>query len=209
MARRPRWCGARACFPRRSERVHSRGPVRTVSPRDGSRRASPRAKPHQAGESDRRASDELHETGSRAGPSIRTGIRTRGGKNARKPPRVAAAWIATNHLFAGTFPLPTRTNDTMISERCVRTLDRVPPVSRESSIHAGFRHLRWRDPDSNRGHHDFQSCGLGWPEARNPWKPSGSPLTRAPSRSPLFTSCCTQFRRWRRLISFFRRRLER
>jgi hypothetical protein len=67
----------------------------------------------------------------------------------------------------------------------------------------------WRDPDSNRGHHDFQSCGLGWPEARNPWKTSDSPLTRASRRSPLFTRFCTQFRRWRRLISFFRRRLER
>ena len=31
------------------------------------------------------------------------------------------------------------------------------------------RNPEWRDPDSNRGHHDFQSCGLGWLEARNPW----------------------------------------
>jgi len=38
---------------------------------------------------------------------------------------------------------------------------------------------------------------------------SDSPLTRASRRSPLFTRFCTQFRRWRRLISFFRRRLER
>ena len=68
---------------------------------------------------------------------------------------------------------------------------------------------RWRDPDSNRGHHDFQSCGRGWPDARNRWKPRDSPLARAPGRSPLFTSFCTEFRRWRRLISSFRRRLER
>ena len=59
--------------------------------------------------------------------------------------------------ICGGFSLPTRTSDTMISGRCVRTLERLPPVSRESSIHAGFRRLRWRDPDSNRGHHDFQS----------------------------------------------------
>ena len=32
----------------------------------------------------------------------------------------------------------------------------IPPVTRESSSHAGLRRLRWRDPASNRGHHDFQ-----------------------------------------------------
>jgi hypothetical protein len=31
-----------------------------------------------------------------------------------------------------------------------------PPI-RASGNHAGSRALRWRDPDSNRGHHDFQS----------------------------------------------------
>ena len=40
-----------------------------------------------------------------------------------------------------------------------------------------FGRSRWRDPDSNRGHHDFQSSGLSWPEARNPRKTSGSPAT--------------------------------
>ena len=33
------------------------------------------------------------------------------------------------------------------------------PRDRKSRSHAGFRASRWRDPDSNRGHHDFQSCG--------------------------------------------------
>jgi hypothetical protein len=86
---------------------------------------------------------------------------------------------------------------------CGQVRESVAPPTRESSTHAGIRPPTWRDPDSNRGHHDFQSCGPGWPEARNPWKPSGSPTARAPGRSPLFTSYCTQFRRWRRLISFF------
>ena len=74
------------------------------------------------------------------------------------------------------------------------------PETARFSIHGAC--VRWRDPDSNRGHHDFQSCGLGWPKARNPWKPSGSPPTHVPRRRPLFTSFCTQFRRWRSLISF-------
>ena len=28
----------------------------------------------------------------------------------------------------------------------------------------------WRDPDSNRGHHDFQLCGRRRRERRNPWR---------------------------------------
>ena len=82
----------------------------------------------------------------------------------------------------------------------IATLDE--PVQKAENPEA-MRVSEWRDPDSNRGHHDFQSCGLGWPEARHPWKSSGSPPTRASRRSPLFTSFRTQFRRWRRLISFF------
>jgi hypothetical protein len=31
------------------------------------------------------------------------------------------------------------------------------PATRESSFHAGFQPSKWRDPDSNRGHHDFQT----------------------------------------------------
>ena len=45
----------------------------------------------------------------------------------------------------------------------------VAPQNRKSRTHAGFRPSKWRDPDSNRGHHDFQSCDPGWPGARNPW----------------------------------------
>jgi hypothetical protein len=33
----------------------------------------------------------------------------------------------------------------------------ISPATRESTPHAGFRRPTWRDPDSNRGHHDFQS----------------------------------------------------
>jgi len=31
--------------------------------------------------------------------------------------------------------------------------------------------FEWRDPDSNRGHHDFQLLPPSGPQARNPWKP--------------------------------------
>ena len=34
----------------------------------------------------------------------------------------------------------------------------VAPPTRESRSDAGVRPSEWRDPDSNRGHHDFQSC---------------------------------------------------
>jgi hypothetical protein len=37
------------------------------------------------------------------------------------------------------------------------------PATRESSHDGGFRRLEMRDPDSNRGHHDFQSR---WPAAQ-------------------------------------------
>ena len=40
------------------------------------------------------------------------------------------------------------------------------PRARKSRSHAGFRSPGWRDPDSNRGHHDFQSWvhhGRMWP----------------------------------------------
>ena len=40
----------------------------------------------------------------------------------------------------------------------------MPPGTRESRRHAGFRRLRWRDPDSNRGHHDFQAWVLSRPD---------------------------------------------
>jgi hypothetical protein len=46
---------------------------------------------------------------------------------------------------------------------------RIPPATRESSSHAGFRRRKWRDPDSNRGHHDFQT---------------GVPNTRTRAESP-------------------------
>ena len=44
------------------------------------------------------------------------------------------------------------------------------PSFRESSVHAGSRRRRWRDPDSNRGHHDLQSLRPSGRAARNPWK---------------------------------------
>jgi hypothetical protein len=95
----------------------------------------------------------------KSGCSIRTRIRTRGRRNAA---RVHHAWLSLGCQapdLRGLFGLATRTDDTMISGRCVRTLERMTPASRKSSNQAGFRPRRWRDPDSNRGHHDFQSCG--------------------------------------------------
>jgi hypothetical protein len=51
----------------------------------------------------------------------------------------------------------TRTEDnTTVS--CTRDASPLasPPASRKSGCHARFGRLEWRDPDSNRGHHDFQ-----------------------------------------------------
>ena len=54
----------------------------------------------------------------------------------------------------------------------------------------GILALRWRDPDSNRGHHDFQSCGAGsevWPICREFLRPGGvSPV-------PGFPGFCVRF----------------
>jgi hypothetical protein len=53
------------------------------------------------------------------------------------------------------------------------------PKEPRPDLTPGRRRLRWhrvsqwRDPDSNRGHHDFQSCGLGRGEAANHWKSMG------------------------------------
>ena len=82
----------------------------------------------------------------------------------------------------------TRTGDTT-TVSCTRATSSCacPPVTRESNSHAGFWRLKWRDPDSNRGHHDFQS-----------W--TGTSLTRAESlqfsmfsrairAGPMFANC--------------------
>jgi hypothetical protein len=54
-----------------------------------------------------------------------------------------------------------RTETTTISGRGAEAREADAPPTRESSNQAGFRPSGWRDPDSNRGHHDFQSCGPG------------------------------------------------
>src|SRR5215207_506928 len=54
---------------------------------------------------------------------------------------------------------------------------------------------RWRDPDSNRGHHDFQSCGPERDAAPSPWK-TGSLFQIGASRiDPQFAIFSTCFRR--------------
>ena len=65
-----------------------------------------------------------------------------------------------------------------------RILSNTPETTRSSS-YQGLRG-RWRDPDSNRGHHDFQSYGHGHPERRNPWKTSGFGAARARRRYRVF-----------------------
>jgi hypothetical protein len=57
--------------------------------------------------------------------------------------------------------------------------------------------------DSNRGHHDFQSCGPGGSETRNPWNTGGYRATKARSRTSQFAGFSTRFRRWRPLISSY------
>src|SRR5829696_8922648 len=39
-------------------------------------------------------------------------------------------------------------------------VDRLTGAVREAVNPATMRASEWRDPDSNRGHHDFQSCAL-------------------------------------------------
>jgi hypothetical protein len=56
----------------------------------------------------------------------------------------------------------------------------------------------WRDPDSNRGHHDFQSCGLGRPGRRNSWKQRGLSRSDVGSGYSRFASVSAWFRRWLR-----------
>jgi hypothetical protein len=51
----------------------------------------------------------------------------------------------------------TRTEDTTLPDRRSQARPLNAPPTRASSNHAGSRALRWRDPDSNRGHHDFQT----------------------------------------------------
>ena len=65
----------------------------------------------------------------------------------------------------------TRTGDTTTVSCAGDTGSRsILPGTRESSRPAGFRRVRWRDPDSNRGHHDFQSLRPSGRAARNPCK---------------------------------------
>jgi hypothetical protein len=50
----------------------------------------------------------------------------------------------------------------------LRVLCRPSGVATSTAYLQAFR--GWRDPDSNRGHHDFQSLRPRRREARNPWK---------------------------------------
>src|SRR5215204_1168603 len=58
-------------------------------------------------------------------------------------------------------------------------------------------------PGLEPGTPDFQACGPGGLEARNPWKP-GALNTGVPQRrSSEFAGFPTWLRRWRALVSFF------
>jgi hypothetical protein len=56
--------------------------------------------------------------------------------------------------------LPTHTADVTTITRGAKVRVDNAPRDRKSCNQAGFRASGWRDPDSNRGHHDFQSCAL-------------------------------------------------
>ena len=172
-------------------------PQRLVRRRDGHRARRARAKVRALAVARRRVptlevpqgkGDKKEMAARSAGPSLRSSTRRKRPRSRRR------SRVRRFRLILRTSRQPRVVQEVRVG---------IAPPTRESRSHAGFRPSGWRDPDSNRGHHDFQSCGRGWLDARNPWKPSGSPLARAPGRSPLFTSYCTQFRRWRRLISFF------
>jgi hypothetical protein len=65
----------------------------------------------------------------------------------------------------------------------------VAPRERKSRSNARFQRLRWRDPDSNRGHHDFQSCS---PDARirRIWR--GLASSSPPRTCPGFLRFCVR-----------------
>jgi hypothetical protein len=71
------------------------------------------------------------------------------------------------------------------------------PPTRAFSNHAGSRGLRWRDPDSNRGHHDFQSCTSSGPGWRNPWKSCGFGRDAALTRCSQFADIYRRLWEWR------------
>ena len=73
----------------------------------------------------------------------------------------------------------------------------IAPLNRESRSHAGFRPPEWRDPDSNRGHHDFQSCASSGPGRRNPWKSCGFGRDTALTRCSQFADICRRLWEWR------------
>ena len=76
----------------------------------------------------------------------------------------------------------------------LRVLCRLSGVATSPAYLQAFR--GWRDPDSNRGHHDFQSLRPRRREARNPWKASGSGATRARRRCQEFAGLSPRFRGW-------------
>jgi hypothetical protein len=72
----------------------------------------------------------------------------------------------------------------------------VPPASRKSSRHAGFRRLGWRDPDSNRGHHDFQDSARKCLTSRNPCVALVSAAQVRMNRLSLFANVCGTIGYW-------------
>jgi hypothetical protein len=65
------------------------------------------------------------------------------------------------------FPFPIRYGSPLDAVRqphsgCRQTVvKKLWPVARASLVSRGLQDfMKWRDPESNRGHHDFQSCAL-------------------------------------------------
>jgi len=99
--------------------------------------------------------------------------RPRGRPGPIRPIRRPAGWVTTTPVCRrfgiGRGPVLDPGAPRRVSCAAATRPPRIPPATRESSSHAGFRRRKWRDPDSNRGHHDFQT---------------GVPNTRTRAESP-------------------------
>jgi len=74
---------------------------------------------------------------------------------------------------------------------------------REDSAPSGILVVRWRDPDSNRGHHDFQSVRPSGRLAPNSSKTRGSVDASARCRCQQFARFSAQFGGWPRAHPLF------
>ena len=182
-ARRRSRCTAKAWIPRPSTTPRSTGT--TISWRSAARPVPPRCglvgwtmvspgaeqpsnprHSHIERPSRRRRIHQAHARGHRTGSSTGGGRPQTGsssGRATRLKPRRRADHVAVLRRQSGATNPPVSLKEKGskkgISDRTrLFALRPDRPAATKSSDFQGF--FRWRDPDSNRGHHDFQSCAL-------------------------------------------------